>query len=293
MRKRSLSLIGTGALGGVMIRAAVRADFFVHSIYNRSPHRAQKLAKETGIETAGSFPSVKKDLGDVIFLAVPDDKLENTAQKLAEVSDDFSGSFVVHCAGGRPLSVLQPLQAKGAAIACFHPIQTFTAASAPSDFEHIYIDISGDEAAVSYLRQFAEALGSRPMEISAKAKPYLHAAAVMAANYMVALVEAAGQTAELGGLDKKITQRALMPLLQQSIANIGASESLIDALSGPIARGDASTVAEHSKLLEQKPELLALYQNMGLILTKMMQESGTLDSQKIRSLEKILSDDDG
>jgi predicted short-subunit dehydrogenase-like oxidoreductase (DUF2520 family) len=288
MGQKSISIIGTGALGSVLARSFYELSWPVKSLYNRSFESVKNLAKETNVIETDIFPAEKRDLGRLIFLAVPDRAIEKTAEKLAALDDDFSEYIVVHCSGSKSSAILKPIQEKGAGTASFHPVQTFVSSSFPSDFQDIYIDIEGDNKAVELLKSIAEKFGSKTLPITPDAKPYLHAAGVMASNYVIALMEAASEIAAMGGLDKKEAQRALLPLMQKSVTNIADSDHLLGALSGPIARGDTSTVANHLKLLEQNPRLSSLYKKLGEGLTQLLKKNDGFSEQKLEEITEIL-----
>jgi predicted short-subunit dehydrogenase-like oxidoreductase (DUF2520 family) len=291
MNPKSVSIIGTGVLGSVLARAFHRISWPVKSLYSRSPESLKKLAKETEVQKTGVFPSGKQDLGNFVFLTVPDRAIEEIAEKLAALGDDFSATTVAHCSGSKSSAALKALQEKGAQTAAFHPIQTFIQTSQPSDFQSIYIDIEGDEKAVQLLKNIAAQLGGKPLQITPGAKPYLHAAGVMASNYLNALLASACQIAELGGLDKNMAQQALLPLMQKSLANILESDHLPNALSGPIVRGDTSTVADHLKLLEQNPQLSSLYKKLGAVLIQLLEDDGRNSHLKMREMTDILNEE--
>lgn len=290
MNRPKVTIIGTGALGRVLARALSSSDWPVKSLYNRSPQSLNELAEELEVEQVGAFPAAKDELGRLIFLTVPDRAIEKTAEKLATIDMDFSGYTVVHCSGSQSSSILKSVQNKGAEVASFHPIQTFVSSSSPSDLQGIYFDIEGKSASIEVLQNIANYLGSNVIEISTKEKRYLHAASVMASNYVIALMESAGQIAAEGGLNKEKAQKALLPLMQKSVANISKNEHLADALSGPVARGDSSTIAEHVNLPEQNKRLSALYKSLGAVLVQMMEEEGEISAEKIKEMNELLSD---
>jgi predicted short-subunit dehydrogenase-like oxidoreductase (DUF2520 family) len=264
MQKKEISIIGTGALGGMLAKALSLLGITIAGLYNRSAESLHVLNDEIKAHTTGSFPASVSAIGEVCFITVSDENIQEIAERLSSVSDDFTGRLIVHCSGSKTSAKLSSLQQKGALVASFHPLQTFTASSSPEDLSGIYFDVEGDKEAVDFLKQLAEILGSSCIEIDPKAKPYLHAAAVMSSNYLVALIELSSKIAAMGGLEKAEARKALLPLMQQSLQNSSDSAFLSDALSGPIARGDASTVEKHIELLEQNPQLLALYKQLGL-----------------------------
>ena len=78
---------------------------------------------------------------------------------------------------------------------------------------------------------------------------------------------AAGRAWEAAGLPGEVAREALAPLLVASASNAAAKPSLA-ALSGPVARGDAGTVARHLEALAEAPELRALYVALTRELTR-------------------------
>ncbi len=293
MAKPSISVIGTGALGSVLANALHNQGFEIKGLYNRSESKAAALGEELNPSFISEFPETVNQLGDLVFLTVPDRAIEDSANRLSQIGIDFSNVIIAHCSGNYPSHILFGLIEKGASTASFHPLQTFTGDSKPKDFEGIYIDMEGEQHAIEILRDVVEQLGASPLEVEPEAKPYLHAAAVMASNYMVALMEAASQTAELGGISKKEALQALLPLAKKSMANISRSSSLDEALSGPIARGDASTVQNQLEKLQNNPDLQQLYRQLGKVLLKLKQEAGENQESDIVELAKILTTGDG
>lgn len=287
MKKQSISIIGTGALGSVLAKALPSTKFPVKSLFNHSQHSVDRLTNQLQVEHSGTFPQKIEELGDIIFLTVPDRNIKEVAEKLAALSDDFSGFAVVHTSGNYTSKLLSPVEKKGAVTATFHPLQTFTRTSVPSDFEQIYIDVEGDARALALLKEIADELHCNVLEIDPSAKPYLHAAAVMASNYMVALMESAGQIARMGGINQEQALQALMPLAEKSMENISAGGNLTDALSGPIARGDVATVKEQLEILKQNPDLGILYKQLGKQLIE-IKKSSTGGDENLKTIAQIL-----
>jgi predicted short-subunit dehydrogenase-like oxidoreductase (DUF2520 family) len=113
-----------------------------------------------------------------------------------------------------------------------------------------------DHEALAFARGLAEALGMRPFEVAEQDRSAYHAAAAMASNLMVALEESAAELLAKLGTDE--ARELLGPLVLRTAANwveLGPK-----ALTGPIARGDQTTVDGHrAALRERAPELLPLY----------------------------------
>lgn len=291
MIDRQVTIIGTGALGTVLTKALHEKGIHIYSLFNRSAESLESLAKIVQPKIVETTPTNYNQLGNLIFLATSDQSISIQANRLAKLSNSYSNKIITHFSGSRPASDLSVLQKKGAAIAAFHPNQTFTGKSKPTDFNGIYFDIEGDEKAKLILRELATMLNASCFEISPQAKPYLHAAGVIASNYLIALLDAAITTAEMGGMRHSDAKKALLPLVQTTLNNANEAENLNDVLSGPIARGDADTVDRHIELLKSHPELEQLYKLLGRQTLKVAQNSGNNDDGVSETLEKLLSDE--
>lgn len=283
-----VSIIGTGALGSALARALTRQDIQIKSLYNRKVESSQRLGEDLEVNTVGKFPQKIEGLAPLTFLTVPDGSIRSVADELAVLQNDWTDFIIVHCSGTEPAAILSTLADKGAHIASFHPMQTFTNLSGPSDFKGISFDMEGDSEALSVLKSIAERLGALTFKVTPKAKRYLHASAVIASNYLVALLHASEQVASLGDLDTEAVRNALLPLMRQSLENTGKGD-LPDALSGPIARGDVETVSRHLQLLKPNSNLLSLYKQLGRQALHLASRKKTLTSQQITKLEKLLT----
>jgi predicted short-subunit dehydrogenase-like oxidoreductase (DUF2520 family) len=93
------------------------------------------------------------------------------------------------------------------------------------------------------------------VEVADADRAAYHAAASVAANFLVTLEAAAERLATTTGIDRA----ALLPLAQAALDNwarVGGER----ALTGPIARGDEATVArQRNAIAERTPDLLSLF----------------------------------
>jgi len=102
---------------------------------------------------------------------------------------------------------------------------------------------------VGRARWLAERLGLRPFEVNDADRTLYHAAAVIGGNFLVTLHRVAARLLEEVGAPPE----AIVPLMTRTIEN-GFD------LTGPIARGDWSTVEAHvAALAERDPDLVPLY----------------------------------
>lgn len=287
MRSPEITIIGTGGLGQALAKALQEANFKIKSIFNRTGAKANNLAADLDISISGTFAQNIDQLGELIFIAVSDESIAEVAHRLATLGDDFSGRIVVHCSGNESAELLENVEEQGALTASFHPLQTFTAQSPVSDFQHIFFSLQGDNAAFSKLRQIAQALGAKTIEVTAGQKSHLHAAAVMASNYLNTLLNAAVDMASVDGLDVEVIKKALLPLVKTTLQNI-EHQPFEDVLSGPIKRGDLQTVKSHLELLKGQPDLHRLYRVLGERTVEMARKSQKIDEETARKMFELL-----
>jgi predicted short-subunit dehydrogenase-like oxidoreductase (DUF2520 family) len=194
--------------------------------------------KERGLRvTAGRQALADADL---VILAVPDAAIAEVAQRLP------IGPWVAHVSGATSLAALDPHTRRF----CVHPLQTLTRERGPEQLDGAWAAVTADtDEARAVARWLAETLGLRPFDLADADKPLYHAGAAMASNFLVTLYRAAARLLEESGAPPE----ALVPLMERTIANGFA-------LTGPIARGDWSTVEAHLRALQERaPDLVPLY----------------------------------
>lgn len=189
--------------------------------------------------------AVGEDDPDVVLLCVPDTSIADVSRCLAP-----GRGWVGHVSGATPLAALAPHERRFS----LHPLQTFVEPSGdPSQlamqFDGAWAAISGETAeALAVARELGETLGLRPFELADGDRTLYHAGAVFASNYLVTLQRAA---VRLG-----VPAEGLVPLMQGTIEH-GFE------LTGPIARGDWTTVEAHKQAIRAShPELEQLYETL-------------------------------
>ena len=177
---------------------------------------------------------------DVVLLAVPDAEIDGAARAIAP------GPLVGHLSGATTLAPLAPHEAFS-----LHPLMTVTGET--TSFAGATAAIAGStDRALATARDLAQCLGLRAVEVADSDRAAYHAAASIAANFLVTLEGAAESLAATAGVDRE----ALAPLVRAALENwvaLGPER----ALTGPIARGDEATVErQRAAVAERCPDLL-------------------------------------
>ncbi len=131
-------------------------------------------------------------------------------------------------------------------------------------------------------------LGGLPFFVAEEDRPLYHAAACVASNYLVALMHTAEDIYRSLGLARDDAVRAFWPLVKGTIRNIEA-RGTVQALTGPIARGDLGTVARHIAALKARlPVLLEPYRTIGLLTVEIALEKGTISRERAEEIKSLL-----
>jgi predicted short-subunit dehydrogenase-like oxidoreductase (DUF2520 family) len=139
-----------------------------------------------------------------------------------------------------------------------------------------------------WAEELAAALNGHAIHVATESRPLYHAAAVMASNYVAALLDSAEHLMELAGVPRPDARRALAPLVRTSIDNAFDSSAL-EALTGPIARGDSATVAGHLEAMRHaEASTIELYKSAGLHALDMARRRGLGDSEAQNVLRALL-----
>ena len=188
------------------------------------------------------------------LLCVPDAAIESVCSAVAEA--EIAPVLVGHVSGAGTLEALAAARSAGSARFSLHPLQTFPHGA--TDITDVPAAVAGDDpGAEAFAAGFAGALGMRPFAVPEERRAAYHAAACIASNFLVALEESAAELLDAAGIDD--ARELLTPLVIRTALNW--AEQGGDALTGPIARGDAATVERHhAALAETAPELLPLYE---------------------------------
>jgi len=175
---------------------------------------------------------------DVVLLAVPDAAIEAAAREVPP------GPVLLHSSGARSVDPLRPRSRVGS----FHPLMTFPGPEIALPRLHgVPAALAGDPEAIEAGKAIARALGMTPLEVPGDRRLY-HAAAVMAGNFATVLLADAAVVLSRAGVPEDEATSALLPLALASLEN--AVPSPADALTGPAARGDQSTIDAHLAALE-------------------------------------------
>ena len=287
-RSTSLSIVGAGRVGRALGKLLHRRGWRIGAVVTRSAATARAAVKAIGDGRALRYFAPVLLNADVLLISTPDSAIAPVATELAILGGDvLNGKVVLHTSGAIGSLALAPLARLGASVGSMHPFQTFGARGIP-DLRGVTFTIEGDAPAVRMARRIARQLGGIPIQIPAAAKPAYHAAGGFAAAHALVLVEGGTQLLVALGIPRKLAQRGLLRMARQVLDNL---ETLGPRASwtGPISRGDFSTIAKHMDALRKfPPEFRAAHAAMLLLSARVLSaDPGAV----LRRLKKIVNDD--
>lgn len=243
MAKPTLGFVGAGKVGQTLARLWHARGYRVAAVASRSQASASVLAAQVGAQAVAVNAIVA--YADLILLTVPDDALEFVAGQLAS-QNGVGGRGFLHTSGAHDSAVLAALAARGGRVGSLHPAFPF------ADVELALTTLPGsvfaldvaDETLRADCVALVEAADGRVLHIPSGKKALYHAALVLCSNYTVTLYGLAQYLLLALDADRETADAALNALLGGTVDNLRA-RGIPEALTGPLARGDAGTVAAH------------------------------------------------
>lgn len=276
-----MALIGPGNLGSALAYALHEAGYPIVEIVARdrpaSMRRARRLARSVK-STARSLDQAKLAC-DIVWLCVSDDAVAGCARQLAR-REGWKGKTVLHSSGALSSELLAPLRRRGASTATLHPMQSFVRTSR-GEMRGIWFGVEGDAAAVRVARRIALNFGGRVLHIEPRNKALYHAMGSFSSPMVVAVLALAEQIGRAAGVPRRAQRGMIEPILLRTIKNY-FERGPAAAFSGPLVRGDVTTIRAHLASLGRVPGVLEVYKALVRSAIK------TLPVGKKREIDKLV-----
>lgn len=288
VRENTVAILGLGKVGTAVGFLLRQAGYRIVAVASRS-----KASLTQGIVYTGGKPylnfSAAALTANCIIITTSDDAIAHVCKKISSERGIRPGAKVIHMSGVGGLDLLKSAQDAGAHVACIHPLQSF------ADVEGAIRNIPGSTFGITsadeikeWSVQMVRDLGGVPFFIADADKPLYHAAACIASNYLTTLIHMVEEIYQSLGLSREDTIRAIWPLVMGTIANI-ETKGTVQALTGPVARGDAGTIKKHAEALRNKlPALLQAYSALGILTADVGLKKKTLSPETARLIKELL-----
>jgi len=295
-----LAIIGAGRLGTSFALAAASRGATITGYLCRTEEGAARAEGLLNAPPLSSLAEMATTEADIYILTVPDACLSQVAEEFCAALPDPTASsaettsIIMHTSGATPLSVLDSCRKRGMHTLAWHPLQSF---SDPTIGRHRFsgsaVAITGSsERAEEAGGKMAQALGASPFRLEDQSRALYHAAAVVAGNYLVTLLDAAAELFRTAGIPEEQALPALMPLAQGALDNT-REHGTAGAITGPLVRGDTHTARQHLEALAQNaPDLDGLYRVLGLHTLELVRRQNELKEDALEEMRMLLNTPD-
>lgn len=276
-----VGLIGAGRTAAHLALALQAAGQPLVALGARQPERAAALAQQLGL--AVCEPQEVLDKAELVLLAVRDEAIAPVAAALPWSARHLA----VHLSGATPLTALAPAPRR----AGFHPLQLFadplpSQEAAAQRWQGVRVGIEAADADYPVLADLARGLGGVPLRLQGGQRAAYHAAANLAASALLAPLHAACEVwGGALGLSTDQAWQALQPLAEGAL-QAARQRGLVGALSGPVARGDASVLAAHLSALPAAQ--VEMYRVLMRALLPLAARTGRVGGDDLARLEALL-----
>ena len=287
-QRDSVAILGLGKVGTALGYLLKSAGYRIVAVAGRSLENLGKGAIYTGGQIFTDVAEASS-LAECILITTSDDAIASVCEEISQKGAITAGKKVIHMSGVGGLDLLVSASRAGAHIASIHPLQSFAHIDgAIKSIPGSTFSITAEKEIRAWALQMVIDLGGRPFYLADEDKPLYHAAACLASNYLTTLMHNVEEIYHSLGMERQDALTAFWPLVRGTLNNI-ETKGTVQALTGPISRGDVGTVEKHLNAFQEKlPSLLPLYCVMGGKTVELGLKKTTLTPDKAEMIMNLL-----
>lgn len=252
-QRPTINIIGAGRLGTTLGWLLCQRQLAtIHTVCNRTLASAERATSFIGeghaVASIETMP-----YADITIITTSDADIKPCFDRIPYLSDQ---TIVLHCSA---MLSAQQLQSAVAPCCSIHPMQSFNyPCKTQNPLDQCFCAIEGDKRALKQVTPLFTALGAHTFPLSSQQKTRYHLAGVMASNFLVTLNALAHEQLVHAEIDPSIARPLLDRIMQQTLTNLKNSTTPVEALTGPIARGEYETIQKHIQTLND-PQVSECY----------------------------------
>jgi predicted short-subunit dehydrogenase-like oxidoreductase (DUF2520 family) len=284
-----INIIGCGRAASSLAQLWVQAgSVHIGGVCNRSLHSSRKAVEILGAgQAVASFDQF--EAADFWLIGTSDEQIAPTALKICKARADLADSIVFHLCGRHGTDILAPLADSGWQVAAVHPVRSLTHERISlAEFEGTAIVAEGNNETLDALRPLFVSIGGVWLPVKNIDRGLYHAALSIISNITKGVTWKAQNWLEDAGIPHQMAvavAQKLLAITVEDIARSGAKHSI----TGPIVRGDTSTVEAHLKALEDgRSADVDIYRVLARTVFELAMERGDLDETTLERFEILL-----
>lgn len=246
-------IVGLGRVGSLMARVIDEQGKLCGITVRKQEdlERAQRFSE--GVEKT-MRPPEQLPPHCVVLLCVPDAAILGVSALWSE----RGAEAFIHFSGALGVRAIQD-HVRTPHIAALHPLLSVSSDDmSMTSAQGVTFGLSGEGKARDIAYQIAAWFGGNVVDVQDTSREAWHLLATLASNGVYALIHAATQLAAMHGITGFDVERGLASLAAQS-AKSAEEHGAVAAATGPVVRGDASTVQKHLAVLNDEADIRALY----------------------------------
>jgi predicted short-subunit dehydrogenase-like oxidoreductase (DUF2520 family) len=275
-----VAIFGMGRFGRALASALAQRGNPPVRIGGRGKPHAEGM--ELVVDTGAFLHALPRET--LIILSVRDDSLPEVASAFAVLPTVRDYAFA-HTSGASGLAAIKPLTETGARTGVFHILQSLPTEKGERRIGGSYSAIAGTDV-LSKLSELAVLLNTTPITLHEHQWATYHAAAVMASNALLGLLDTGREMLEGIDIPPDAAEQMLLPLVQGTLDN-AREYGLALALTGPVVRGDAGTIKRHLEVLPE--EMRETYSAVIQAVIRLAQRSRRTPQPKLDEIKRLLA----
>jgi predicted short-subunit dehydrogenase-like oxidoreductase (DUF2520 family) len=270
-------IIGPGHVGRGLFRAFRASEVKVVGLHGKRP---------SGVASSSGALPEEMSGANVVMVCVRDPQLDEALEEIMAATKSGlveRGTVILHTSAIAEPEGLRALSDAGFPGGTFHPLVPFSDPEVAAELlRKGWIGIDGENGARSASRRLAGHLGARTLDIPQGKKAAYHAAAVISSNFPVVLASIAGRLLHDAGVPDSSAYQAVESLMSGALTNM--KQTLPDdALTGPVMRGDAETVARHLRAMQGRGAAYEAYRALSAAAVEIAERRG-IDARKLAAV---------
>jgi predicted short-subunit dehydrogenase-like oxidoreductase (DUF2520 family) len=290
---KNILFIGAGKLGTTLASALSQSGFVIPFFYSKEiPDNRKVYFPNTTF--VNELRTEYFENTEIVIITVPDEQIKIVAEQLDSLDIIWESKIIMHTSGCLNSTELGALKLNGAQVGSIHPMQSFDKHFMPKTiFENIIFSVEGDTQVQTFLEKIAELLNAKVTKLKPEDKILYHIAAVASSNFFVALLDYVGRLYKNLDFDENKIKELIVPIVSQSLNNFKNAESK-NILTGPLKRGDFSTIENHVKYLkDNQEEMLPVYSEISKYISQFILKHNESENHIVEreKLKRIFDND--